>query len=80
MAEPTITVRLPVKNFEALTAVSTLTGRSVSDLVRQAVNDLIDSYVDGDPVGHPEVAEREAAYLSAVDLLRDRAQKAPHSN
>jgi predicted DNA-binding protein len=68
---PTFTMRLPEEDYEALQAMALLTGRSMAELVRDAVSDSLTRFADSDELAQrveEEVRQRELA----LETLRQR--------
>ena len=68
---PTFTMRLPAEDYEALQAMSLLTGRSMAELVRDAVSDSLTRFASSgelDQSFKEELRVRE----SALETLKQR--------
>jgi hypothetical protein len=70
---PTFTMRLPDRDYEALQAMALLTGRSMAELVRDAVADSLTNFAKSDDLHERYEAERRARE-HARDLLRQRLE------
>jgi hypothetical protein len=68
---PTFTMRLPEEDYEALQAVALLTGRSMAELVRDAVSESLTRFASSDDLDksfNEELRQREMA----LETLRQR--------
>jgi predicted DNA-binding protein len=68
---PTFTMRLPEEDYEALQAMSLLTGRSMADLVRDAVSDSLTDFASSSELYQSFKEELRAREL-AMETLRQR--------
>jgi Ribbon-helix-helix protein, copG family len=68
---PTFTMRLPDDEYEALQAMSLLTGRSMADLVRDAVSESLTYFASSSELDQSFKDELRAREL-AVERLRQR--------
>lgn len=76
---PTFTMRLPDQDYEALQAMALLTGRSMAELVRDAVADSLTNFAQSDDLLKQYEAER-LAREHARDLLRQRLEATADSD
>lgn len=68
---PTFTMRLPDEDYEALQAMSLLTGRSMADLVRDAVADSLTYFASSNELYQSFKEELRAREL-AMETLKQR--------
>ncbi len=68
---PTFTMRLPDEDYEALQAMSLLTGRSMADLVRDAVSESLTGFASSSELYQSFKEELRAREL-AMETLRQR--------
>src|SRR5262245_54139331 len=68
---PTFTMRLPDEDYEALQAMSLLTGRSMADLVRDAVSDSLTGFASSSELYQSFKEELRAREL-AMETLKQR--------
>ena len=68
---PTFTMRLPDEDYEALQAMSLLTGRSMADLVRDAVSDSLTDFASSSELYQSFKEELRAREL-AMETLKQR--------
>ncbi len=68
---PTFTMRLPDEDYEALQAMSLLTGRSMADLVRDAVSESLTCFASSSELYQSFNDELRAREL-AMETLRQR--------
>jgi len=68
---PTFTMRLPDEDYEALQAMSLLTGRSMADLVRDAVAESLTYFASSSELDQSFKDELRAREL-AMETLRQR--------
>jgi len=68
---PTFTMRLPDEDYEALQAMSLLTGRSMADLVRDAVSVSLTYFASSSELDQSFKEELRAREL-AMETLRQR--------
>lgn len=67
----TFTMRLPDEDYEALQAMSLLTGRSMADLVRDAVSDSLTYFASSSEL-HQSFKEELRAREQAMETLKQR--------
>ena len=67
----TFTMRLPDEDYEALQAMSLLTGRSMADLVRDAVSDSLTYFASSSEL-HQSFQEELRAREQAMETLKQR--------
>ena len=67
----TFTMRLPDEDYEALQAMSLLTGRSMADLVRDAVSDSLTYFASSSEL-HESFQEELRAREQAMETLKQR--------
>jgi predicted DNA-binding protein len=68
---PTFTMRLPDEDYEALQAMSLLTGRSMADLVRDAVSDSLTYFASSSEL-YQSFNEELRAREQAMETLKQR--------
>jgi hypothetical protein len=68
---PTFTMRLPEEDYEALQAMALLTGRSMAELVRDAVSDSLTRFASSGELTQSFKEELRAREL-ALETLRQR--------
>jgi hypothetical protein len=76
---PTFTMRLPDEDYEALQAMSLLTGRSMAELVRDAVSDSLTRFASSgelDQSFKEELRVRELALETLKQRLPDEQRDA----
>src|SRR5579859_1176764 len=73
---PTFTMRLPDEDYQALQAMSLLTGRSMADLVRDAVSESLTYFASSGELDQSFKEELRVREL-AVETLRHRLSTEP---
>ena len=68
---PTFTMRLPEEDYEALQAMALLTGRSMAELVRDAVSDSLTRFASSGELTQSFKEELRAREL-ALETLKQR--------
>jgi predicted DNA-binding protein len=66
---PTFTMRMPDKDYSTLQAMALLTGKSMAELVREAIIEMVARYVASDDIER-KIDEEAAQRKAALELVR----------